>query len=57
MMTGNAGVFAGGDMTPGERMAAVAIGHGRRAARCIDGWLTPSSCRASRAARSRISTR
>ena len=26
-------------MTPGERMAAVAIGHGRRAARCIDGWL------------------
>ena len=39
MMTGAPGVFAGGDMTPGERMAAVAIGHGRRAARCIDGWL------------------
>jgi len=39
MMTGRPGIFAGGDMTPGERMAAVAIGHGRRAARCIDGWL------------------
>jgi NADPH-dependent glutamate synthase beta subunit-like oxidoreductase len=39
MMTGHPGVFAGGDMTPGERMAAVAIGHGRRAARCVDGWL------------------
>ncbi|HTU78409.1 MAG TPA: NAD(P)-binding protein [Solirubrobacteraceae bacterium] len=39
MMTGCPGVFAGGDMTPGERMAAVAIGHGRRAARCVDGWL------------------
>jgi NADPH-dependent glutamate synthase beta subunit-like oxidoreductase len=39
MMTGCAGVFAGGDMTPGQRMAAVAIGHGRRAARCVDGWL------------------
>ena len=39
MMTGYAGVFAGGDMTPGERMAAVAIGHGRRAARCVDAWL------------------
>ncbi|HXD55340.1 MAG TPA: NAD(P)-binding protein [Solirubrobacteraceae bacterium] len=39
MMTGAAGVFAGGDMTPSERMAAVAIGHGRRAARHLDGWL------------------
>jgi NADPH-dependent glutamate synthase beta subunit-like oxidoreductase len=39
MMTGHPGVFAGGDMVPAERMAAVAIGHGRRAARCIDGWL------------------
>ena len=26
-------------MVPAERMAAVAVGHGRRAARCIDGWL------------------
>jgi NADPH-dependent glutamate synthase beta subunit-like oxidoreductase len=39
MMTGHPGVFAGGDMVPAERMAAVAVGHGRRAARCIDGWL------------------
>ncbi len=39
MMTGHPGVFAGGDMVPDERMVAVAIGHGRRAARCIDGWL------------------
>ena len=39
MMTGHAGIFAGGDMVPAERMVAVAIGHGRRAARCIDCWL------------------
>jgi NADPH-dependent glutamate synthase beta subunit-like oxidoreductase len=39
MMTGRPGIFAGGDMTPGQRMAAVAIGHGGKAARCIDGWL------------------
>ncbi len=39
MMTGHPGVFAGGDMVPADRMVAVAIGHGRRAARCIDGWL------------------
>jgi NADPH-dependent glutamate synthase beta subunit-like oxidoreductase len=39
MMTGHPGVFAGGDMVPAERTAAVAIGHGRRAARCIDSWL------------------
>ena len=39
MMTGHPGVFAGGDMVPAERMVAVAVGHGRRAARFIDGWL------------------
>jgi NADPH-dependent glutamate synthase beta subunit-like oxidoreductase len=39
MMTGARGVFAGGDMVPAERNVAVAIGHGRRAARCIDGFL------------------
>ena len=38
-MTAEPGVFAGGDMTPDQRMAAVAIGHGRRAARHIDGWM------------------
>ena len=39
MMTGHAGIFAGGDMVPAERTATVAIGHGRRAARGIDRWL------------------
>lgn len=39
MMTGAPGIFAGGDMVPAERTVAVAIGHGARAARCIDGWL------------------
>jgi NADPH-dependent glutamate synthase beta subunit-like oxidoreductase len=39
MMTGHPGVFAGGDVVPAQRMAAVAVGHGARAARCIDGWL------------------
>jgi Pyruvate/2-oxoacid:ferredoxin oxidoreductase delta subunit len=39
MMTGCPGVFAGGDMVPAERTATVAIGHGKLAARCVDGWL------------------
>jgi NADPH-dependent glutamate synthase beta subunit-like oxidoreductase len=39
MMTGYAGLFAGGDMVPGERSIAVAVGHGERAARNIDAWL------------------
>jgi len=39
MMTGHRGVFAGGDMVPADRTVAVAIGHGSRAARSIDGWL------------------
>jgi len=40
MMTGSQGVFAGGDMVPGERSVTVAIGHGKKAARYIDGFLT-----------------
>jgi 2-oxoacid:acceptor oxidoreductase delta subunit (pyruvate/2-ketoisovalerate family) len=32
-------VFAGGDMVPAERTVTVAIGHGKLAARHIDGWL------------------
>ena len=40
MMTGHAGIFAGGDMVPGERTVTTAVGHGKRAARNIDGWLT-----------------
>lgn len=39
MMTGAAGVFAGGDMVPSERTVTVAVGHGKKAARHIDAWL------------------
>jgi len=39
MMTGHPGVFAGGDMVPGERTVTVGIGHGKLAARNIDAWL------------------
>jgi len=39
MMTGLRGVFAGGDMVPSERTVTVAVGHGKQAARNIDGWL------------------
>jgi NADPH-dependent glutamate synthase beta subunit-like oxidoreductase len=39
MMTGHPGIFAGGDMVPGERTVTVAIGHGKLAARNIDAWL------------------
>jgi 2-oxoacid:acceptor oxidoreductase delta subunit (pyruvate/2-ketoisovalerate family) len=40
MMTGYKGIFAGGDMVPSERTVTVAAGHGKKAARHIDGWLT-----------------
>lgn len=36
---GRAGVFAGGDMVPAERTVTVAVGHGKKAARHIDGYL------------------
>ena len=39
MMTGRAGVFAGGDMVPSERTVTVATGHGKKAARHIDAYL------------------
>jgi len=39
MMTGHAGIFAGGDMVPGEQSVTAAVGHGKRAARNIDAWL------------------
>ena len=39
MMTGHAGVFAGGDMVPAERSVTVGVGHGKRAADNIDDWL------------------
>jgi NADPH-dependent glutamate synthase beta subunit-like oxidoreductase len=40
LMTGCPGVFAGGDMVPFERSVTVAVGHGKRAARHIDAWLS-----------------
>ncbi|MET0524751.1 MAG: NAD(P)-binding protein [Nocardioides sp.] len=40
MRTGCEGVFAGGDMVPLERSVTAAVGHGKRAARNIDAWLS-----------------
>ena len=40
MMTGESGVFAGGDAVPSPRTATVAIGHGKRAARGISAFLS-----------------
>ncbi len=43
-MTGCTGVFAGGDMLPGEnRSATIAIGHGKKAAKYIDAFLRGES--------------
>jgi Pyruvate/2-oxoacid:ferredoxin oxidoreductase delta subunit len=39
MMTGRAGIFAGGDMVPAQRSVTVATGHGKKSARHIDAWL------------------
>jgi 2-oxoacid:acceptor oxidoreductase delta subunit (pyruvate/2-ketoisovalerate family) len=39
MMTGHAGIFAGGDMVPSERTVTVAVGHGKKATYHIDAWL------------------
>lgn len=39
MMTGHEGVFAGGDMVPGEQSVSMATGHGKQAARHIDAYL------------------
>ena len=46
MMTGRAGVFAGGDMAPSERTVTVAVGHGKKAARCVDAFLRGASYQA-----------
>ena len=43
MMTGRAGLFAGGDMVPSDRTVTVAVGHGKSAARHIDAWLRGTS--------------
>lgn len=45
MMTGRPGIFAGGDMVPAERTVTTAVGHGKKAARCIDGWLRAEDAR------------
>jgi NADPH-dependent glutamate synthase beta subunit-like oxidoreductase len=47
MMTGRPGIFAGGDMVPGERTVTAAVGHGKKAARHIDAWLQGSAYRPS----------
>jgi NADPH-dependent glutamate synthase beta subunit-like oxidoreductase len=39
MMTGEPGIFGGGDLVPGERTVTIATGHGKKAARFIDAWL------------------
>lgn len=39
MMTGEAGVFAGGDMVPGPQSVTQSVGQGKLAARHIDAWL------------------
>lgn len=40
LMTGCPGVFAGGDVAPGERTVTGAVGQGRKAARRIHDWLS-----------------
>lgn len=39
LMTGHSGLFAGGDMVPGEQSVSIATGHGKQAARHIDAYL------------------
>ena len=51
MMTGHAGIFAGGDMVPSERTVTVGVGHGKKAARHIDAWLRGERYRAAAEAR------
>lgn len=43
MMTGRAGLFAGGDMVPSTRSVTYAVGHGARAARRIDAYVRASA--------------
>lgn len=39
LMTGYPGLFAGGDMVPGQRSVTIAVGHGKKAARHLDAYL------------------
>jgi thioredoxin reductase len=57
MMTGYPGLFAGGDMVPSERTVTVGVGHGKKAARHIDGWLRACPARSRPSTSSRASTR
>src|SRR4029450_8693530 len=45
LMTGHAGIFAGGDMVPSERTGTVDVGHGKKAARSIDAFLSGAGSR------------
>ena len=45
MMTGCEGLFAGGDMVPSDRTATIAVGHGKKAARCMGEWLQGKAVR------------
>lgn len=40
MMTDVPGIFAGGDAVPSDRTVTIAVGHGKRAARQMDAWLS-----------------
>jgi NADPH-dependent glutamate synthase beta subunit-like oxidoreductase len=40
LMTGRAGIFAGGDMVSNERTVTASVGQGKKAARNIDAWLS-----------------
>lgn len=42
-MTGCPGIFAGGDIVRDERTVTAAVGHGKRAARHIDEWLSAAA--------------
>jgi formate dehydrogenase beta subunit len=42
MMTGHPGIFAGGDMVPGERTVTVSVGNGKKAAEYINAYLRGS---------------
>jgi len=43
MMTGASGIFAGGDMLPYDQSVTYAVGHGKKAAKCIDAYLNGTS--------------
>ncbi len=43
MMSGEPGIFAGGDLVPGDRTVTSATGHGKKAAHYINAWLTMQS--------------